>query len=141
MKYKPLHEKIEFATVKDLVEWAGTQHKDKIAYSFKDGKDRKEVSFERLRRDVRGLATRLLNMGVAGKHCVLVGKLSYEWAITYFSVMAAGGVLVPLDRDWTAEDLADTAKNADASFVFCENELLCKAEVISESVELAYPVI
>ena len=141
MKYKPLHEKIEFATVKDLVEWAGTQHKDKIAYSFKDGKDRKEVTFERLRRDVRGLATRLLNMGVAGKHCVLVGKLSYEWALTYFSVMAAGGVLVPLDRDWTAEDLADTAKNADASFVFYEKELFDKVEVIRNNTDLTFPAI
>jgi len=141
MKYKPLHEKIEFATVRDLVEWAGSQYGERTIYSFKEGKERKTVSFKDFRSDVRALTTALLSMGVAGKHCILTGKLTYEWALVYFSVMSAGGVLVPLDRDWLPSDLADTAASADADFLFAERELAKSAEAIEAECSLSEPCV
>ena len=139
MKNRPLRDTIEFATVRDLIEWAGTQYSNKTAYSYKEGRDRKSVTFRTLRDDVRALTTKRCEMGVAGKSCVLVGKLSYEWTLTYFSVMAAGGVLVPLDRDWQAKDLSETAKSADAAFLFCDSDLSEAASEIENAVSLEAP--
>ena len=134
MKKEALREKIEFKNVRELIEYAGETHGEKIAYSYKPdphSSDIEKISFLALRDDVRALASQLLAMGCAGKHCALIGKFSYEWALVYYATLSIGAVLVPLDRDWSAEDLADTVKKADAEFLFCDEDLADKAEVIS----------
>jgi long-chain acyl-CoA synthetase len=144
MKSDLLHERYEFNTVREVIEWAGNVHGDKWAYSFMEkptGKEITRISFAALRRDVRSLASELLSMGCAGKHCVLVGKMSYEWALVYFACLSIGSVLVPLDRDWHADDLAETAKKAEAEFLFCDEELKDKASVISEKANIDNPTV
>ncbi len=144
MKKEMLHEQLDFSTVRELVEWAGETWGDKCAYSFKpipSGKDITKITFNQLRRDVRALSCELLSMGCAGKHCAVIGKLSYEWAAMYFATLSIGAVLVPLDRDWLADDLADTVKKSDASFLFCDEDIADKAEVIEKNVELEAPVV
>ena len=34
----------------------------------------------------------LLERGVAGKHCAVIGKFSYSWVRMYFSLLSAGAV-------------------------------------------------
>lgn len=140
MKKGMLHEKIEFENVRSLVEWAGDKHADLCAYSYRENPRDKEFSkatFAELRDDVRALASKLLESGCAGKHCVLIGKLSYDWVRTYFAVLSIGGIIVPLDRDWHKEELAETAKRADISFLFCDEELAEKAEYIEAETSAA----
>ena len=103
MKNHILHEKREFTNVRDLVEWAGDFYGDKYAYSYRENTLRGEnisISFKDFRDSVRALASELIARGYAGKHCVLIAKPSYEWALTYYAVLSIGAVLVPLDRDW-----------------------------------------
>ncbi|MBQ8345312.1 MAG: AMP-binding protein [Clostridia bacterium] len=139
-----LHEKREFTHFRELVEWAGSEYADRCAYSFRRSphdKDVVRISFHQLRNDVRALSSQLLSMGCAGKHCAVIGKFSYEWALLYFSVLSIGGVLVPLDRDWHAEDLADTLKKADAEFLFCDEDLADKEEIIRKQVSFSAPTV
>ena len=139
MKKQVIHEKFEFTNVRELIEWAGDHHGERIAYSYREkasDKDVCKVSFKKLRDDVRALTSEFVAMGVDGKHCILIGKFSYQWVLTYYATLCAGGVVVPLDRDWLAEDLADTAVKANISFLFCDEELKEKAAVIAESAKL-----
>ena len=135
MKNDILHEKIDFYDMRDLVERACEMYKDRTIYSYREkphDKEVKYVTFPEARDDIRAIATELRSRGVDGKHCVLIGKFTYKWALVYFSVLAAGGVLVPLDRDWKAEDLLDTAKKADIDFLFADSDIKDKIDVISE---------
>ena len=142
MKSHILHERPEFDTVRDLIEWAGKEYNDRIAYSYRVTPRTEEitkVSFPELRRDVRSLASALLQRGCAGKHCALIGKYSYEWAVMYFATLSIGAVLIPLDRDWHAEDLADTVKKAGAEYLFCDEDLADKEAVIRHTAGLHNP--
>ena len=143
MKHEPVYDRGEFASVRELVEWAAATHGERTAYSYAPNPHKSEVekkSFTALGEDVRALATALYAMGCAGKHLALVGKMSYEWVLVYYAVLSIGGVLVPLDRDWEAEDLADTAKKADAEYLICERELADKATVIVKNAGIKTPV-
>ena len=134
MKNHQLHPRLQFTTVREVLEWARETHKDKIAYSYREKASSQEilkVSFEKLHRDATALASALTAMGVQGKHCAVVGKLSYHWALVYFAVLSAGGVLMPLDKDWKTEDLAHTAGEGEAKFLFCDSESKEAAEAIS----------
>ena len=142
MKKYILHEKMEFTNVRELVEWAAETYGDKTAYSFSVSRGEiAKISFRQLCDDVRALSCRLIEMGCTNKHCVIIGKPSYHWVLTYYAVLCAGGVLVPLDKDWTASDLADTVATADGEFLFCDGDIADKAEHIAKSVSLSAPVV
>ena len=143
MKKHQLHEKLEFTNMRELIEFAGETYADKYAYSFRRTAKSEitKIKFSSLRDDVRSLACELSDMGCAGKHCVIIGKLSYDWVLTYFAVLSIGGVLVPLDPEWPKEDLADTVSKANASFLFCDEDIKEKGEYIAEQISLeAEPV-
>ena len=140
MKNHKLHAKHTFANVRELIEWSAETHGEKTAFSFRPNPHKNETvsrSFLELRDDVRALASELLAMGCHGKHCALIGKFSYEWTVVYFATLSIGAVLVPLDRDWAAEDLADTVKKADAAFLFVDEDIADKATVIAKTAKLA----
>lgn len=145
MKKQVLHERHNFENVRALVEWAAETYGEDIAISYRTNPHKEEtkvkISFVELRDNIRALATEMLAMGCAGKHISIIGKLSYEWALTYYAALSIGAVLVPLDRDWNAEDLADTAAKANVSFIFCDENISDKIAVITEKVKLeAEPV-
>lgn len=136
-----IHKKTEFTNVRQLIEWAAETYGEKYAYSYKEDPLHGEVihvTFTQLRDDVRALASRLLRMGCAGRHCVVTGKPSYEWILVYFAVLSVGGVLVPLDRDWLTDDLADTAARADAAYLFCDEDLAGKADAVVSRTNLEH---
>ncbi len=138
-----LHEPRYFENVRSLVEWSAEEYGNDTVYSFRPT-PRAEIvkkSFTQFRDDVRALASEFLAMGCAGRHCVIIGKLSYEWAATYYAMLSIGGVLIPLDRDWQAEDLAATVERAEAKFLFCDADLKEKAAVIENKVSLATPTV
>lgn len=143
MKNLQLHEKLDFTNVRELIEYAGETHADRIAYSFRRTPKAEitRIKFSCLRDDVRALACELAQLGCSGKHCIIIGKFSYDWVLTYYAVLSIGGVVVPLDPEWQAEDLADTAQKANASFLFCDEDIKEKAEHIASLVKLeAEPV-
>ncbi len=140
MKKEALHEKNEFTDIRHLVEWAAEQYPEKIAYSYRlkpSAPEITKITFAQLTDDIHALGAEMLAMGCSGKHCVLIGKFSYEWVLTYFAALSIGAVLVPLDRDWTKEDLADTAAKADAAFLFCDEDIAEKGAYIAEQTSLA----
>ena len=142
MKKEVLHEKLEFENIRDLVEKSAEMYGEKVYLSYRNAsKEIEKITFVQFRDDVRALACEMLSMGCAGKHCALIGKPSSEWALVYFAAQSIGAVLVPMDRDWPADDLAETAKAAGAEYLFCEAEIADKAAVIAERVSLAAPTV
>ena len=131
-----IHEKRDFRDVRSLIEWAAEEYGDRAAFSWGRGRETSRKSYLDLRDDVRALSCELLARGYAGRHVVLIGKLGYEWALVYYAVQIVGGVLVPLDRDWAKEELAETAMRADAAFLFADADLTEKAADIHAAASL-----
>ena len=138
-----IHEPRYFDNVRALVEWGADFYGNDTIYSFRPNPraDIVKKSFVEFRDDVRALASELLSMGCAGRHCVVIGKLSYEWAALYYATLSIGGVLIPLDRDWQPEDLAATAERAEAKFLFCDADIKEKAAVIEGKISFATPTV
>ena len=138
-----IHEPRFFENVRSLVEWGAETYGNDTVYSFRPNPraDVVKKSFVEFRDDVRALASELLSMGCAGRHCVVIGKLSYEWATLYYATLSIGGVLIPLDRDWQPEDLAATVERAEAKFLFCDADIKEKATFIEGKVSFATPTV
>ena len=139
MKSEILHQKIEYPDMRTFIERIGETYAGRTAYSFRrNPKDAEvvHVRYEELREDVRALGTALLARGYAGKHCAVVGRLSYAWVCCYYAIISIGAVLVPLDRDWTVPELTDTLRHADASMLLCDGDLTENGEKICETLQL-----
>jgi len=143
MKKEKLHEKREFETVRALLEWAGEEYREKNAFSYRENikSDAIRITFGEFRDDVRALATELISRGYAGKNIVIIGKTTYEWIVTYYATLSVGSVLVPLDRDWSAAELAKTAGRADADVLIADKDIAEKAEEIRSTLDLGDNVI
>ena len=140
---KPIHEKKVYQTVRDVIEDIGDIYNGKNAYSYRIKPRDKEIitkTYSVLRDDVRALTTEFLARGIHGKNVALVGKLSYHWILVYYATLCAGGVLVPLDKEWLEKDLADTGARAEVSFVFCDGDAIAKGRAISEAAGAADPI-
>ncbi|MBR2466072.1 MAG: AMP-binding protein [Clostridia bacterium] len=144
MKDKMLREKKEYENVRDLVEDAARLYGDRPAFSYRNKPSDAESikkSYNTLRDDVRALSTEIISRGLAGKHISVIGKLSYEWVVVYYSVLSTGSVLVPLDRDWGASELSDTAKKADVACIFCEADIAEKCAEVAAFAGIDAPVV
>ena len=130
-----LHAKNEFDNMRALVEWAADTYGERKSFSFRKRPTDKESirkSYIDMRDDVRGLATELLARGVNGKHVAVIGKNSYEFVLSYYSILCANAVIVPLDRDWLASDLAETVFKAECTVLIYDADVKEKAEAVCE---------
>ncbi len=137
MKNYPYNKTVDYVNVRELVEGSAKLYGDKTAYSYRvaaSDKKSTKISFNQLRDDVQATVTGLVAADIAGKHVAVIGKLSYHWALAYFSLLSSGSVIVPLDRDWTAAELAATVAKAECEYVLCDTDILAKANEI-----LAFP--
>jgi len=135
MKTDLIHPKREYTDMRHLVEDSGDRYSDRIAYSFRkkaSDKEKVEITFGKVRDDVRALTTEFLSRGYQGKHVAVIGKNSYEWYLCYLSLLSADAVIVPLDRDWLANDLAETVLKAECEVLFCDPDIADKTAVIAE---------
>ena len=139
-KNLPLREKIEFPNIKEMIRECAKMYGDRIAYSYRiKPHDEKAVTktYIELKDDVTALATELIARGYQGKHIALIGKLSYTWVLVYYATLSIGSVLIPLDRDWQAADLADTVKKADTDLLIVDADIKEKGNEICETIDLA----
>lgn len=133
MKNYALLESPEYTNMRELVEVCSERYIEKIAYSYRINQRDKEsvkVTYEQFREDVRALGTAFISRGYTGKHIAVTGKLSYAWICTYYALIASGAVMVPLDAEWEAEDLAHTVTFAECSTLICDREMKEKYEAI-----------
>ena len=143
MRVKALHEKKEYTTIREMVEDIGKVFEGRVAYRYRNNPHDKEavkVNYEELRDHVRAISTEIISRGLAGKKFAVIGKHTYNWILTYYSVLATGSVLVPLDRDWGREELCETVKTAEADFIICDAEVADKGEYIANELSLPAPL-
>ena len=135
---------MHFANIRDMVEFIGSDYEGRPAYRFRKKPHDKEavvINYEVLRDDIRAISSEIIARGMAGKKIAVIGKHTYYWILSYYATLATGSVLVPLDKDWSAEDLAVTVKSGECDYVWCDNDIREKGEYIVKELSLPAPLI
>ncbi len=143
MNKEQLRPKREFDSIRHIVEYAAKAYGNCTAFSYRlkpTDKEKVSVSYIEFRDDVRAVASAMLSRGMNEKHIVAVGKMSYDFIVAYYATLLIGAVFIPLDRDWSSMELANTAKTADIDYLFCDEDLLDKSQGIVRLCSLDTPV-
>lgn len=119
------YEAEEVKDFRELISRTVNKFPDHIAYKYKikHGKDDVEYvckTFSTFKKDVEGLATSLLTMGLQGKKVAVISSNRYEWCTTYLAVTTGGMIIVPLDKALPENELQSLIKRSGAEAIVCE---------------------
>ena len=121
---KKYYETEKLKDFKELLIRSEEKYGLKHAYRELDAKRNiHNYTFIQLREDVDALGTRLLSMGLKGKHFALVGDSSYSYVVSYLAVACGVGVIVPLDKELSVYDLHKLICKSDAEVLFYSQSL------------------
>lgn len=117
-KYKDvLYEYRPITDLKDMVDSSAQLFSEKDAYLVKNtpGGQYIPIKYGQFKKDIDGLGTKLTDMGLRGRKIAVIGENSYKWLVTYLAVTNGTGVIVPLDRELPAKEIANLLTRAEAS--------------------------
>ena len=112
--------------IKQMFTSSVEQFGDKVAFhqKFKKGEPYTEISYRQALADVNGLGTALINRGLKGKRISIIGDTRYQWESTYLAVIGGVGIVVPLDKELSKDELAYLIKDAEVSAVAFDKKFL-----------------
>ncbi|MBR2293868.1 MAG: AMP-binding protein [Clostridia bacterium] len=120
--------------LREMLEHSAAQYGDHPAFLQKvDGKY-VEYSFSRLKGDVLALGTALAAKGFLDKRILVTGENCYEWCLSYMATVCGLGVIVPVDKEIPAEEIANIAKISEASLILHSFKMNSKLGDVDPSV-------
>lgn len=98
-KKDKLYPEIHVNNFRELLDSATSRFSNKTAFCFKNTKTHEvvKISYSKHNEDVKGLASKLLNMGLKGKRVAVISHNKYPWPVSYMAIQTGGMIAVPLD--------------------------------------------
>ena len=92
---------------------------DNVAFRQRFEKDKpfREITYREALDTVNGLGTALIAHGLKGKRISVIGENCYQWATSYLAAVCGTGIVVPLDKELSSEELKQLIIEADVSAV------------------------
>ena len=130
---KPFYDVRQIRDFKDLIDQSERLYSERPAYKLKN-KDGiyYEVTYSNFRHSINYLANSLVNDGYKRAHIAVVGANSYNWSVTYLAVTCSDNVIVPIDKELTAENMMDVIMDSDATVLFGDKKYIKRIEALKE---------
>lgn len=113
------HQDFGLETLADIVRYSCNNNPDDIAFAFRKGKDEiKKISFGELKQDIYSVSSFLYDNNLASDNIALIGENSVEWITVYLGVTVGGGIIVPIDRELSPDDVEDIIRRSGSKAVF-----------------------
>lgn len=107
----------DISSIRDMVETSCELYADNIAFLSRSGEKVETVTYAEVGEDVRALATELCARGCRGEKIAVMGANCYQWALTYLTVCSGVGIIVPVDREYTGEQLSYVMNDSGAAML------------------------
>lgn len=108
-------------TIRDSFDKTTKELPDKVGFLEKrpGKKEFREITYKEFRKDVTSVGAALIEkLGLKGKKIAIIGENSYEWAVSYYSVVCGTGIVVPLDKELPANEIVNLVKRSKAEAIF-----------------------
>ena len=127
MSKEEIKELPKMSNYREILEYAQKNYSNNIAYKYKENIEEKpakyvEKKYSQVVKDVKALATALLDLGFKGKRIALIGENRYEWVISYLAVTCGGMVIAPLDKALPDKEITSLLKRSEVEAVIYEEK-------------------
>ena len=94
---------------RELIDESAKKFRNKNAFIIKEKVEKnpkyKYITYEHLKSDVDSFGQGLISAGLKEKRIAIIGKNSYEWGLTYLTVLSSVGISVPLDKGLKQDEI------------------------------------
>ena len=105
-----------FVSFKDLISVLAARG-DKIAFRFPEGKGYGQMTYAEFSAKAHKIAAGIHAAGLADKRVALIGETSPEWVASYLGVTAAGGVIIPMDKELAISEIEGLLAGVEAEAI------------------------
>ncbi len=114
------HEIREIESLKDMLNSSVRLYSERPAFLVKKekGGDYFQITYAQVKNDVDALGTKLISMGLKDAKIAIIGENCYEWIASYFAAVNGTGIVVPLDKELSRDEIYNLLKQADCRAVF-----------------------
>lgn len=114
------HQVREITSLKDMLNSSVQLYADNPAFLIKKEKGGEyfRINYAQVKNDVDALGTKLISMGLKDAKIAVIGENCYEWVAAYFAVVNGAGVVVPLDKELSKDEIYNLLKKAGCRAVF-----------------------
>ena len=132
LKTAPRHD-----LIRDYVLDAVNQYSENNAFVLKEESEGKtyyrSITYRAFWEQMRRFGSGLCKLGLQGKRIALIGLNSYEWILTYLSVLCGVGIIVPLDKELTEPEILLSLRRAKADAVVFDTKHQKLMEELSQN--------
>ncbi|MBQ3150595.1 MAG: AMP-binding protein [Clostridia bacterium] len=127
---KPFYTVREFHNLRELMDQSAQLYPDRYAFEVKNDKgEHYFITYKDYRNEINALGTALFDMGFkGGAHIAVSGENCYEWCLSYLATVLGSNVIVPIDKELSADDIYGIIEKAEVKLLFCDNKLLKKLD-------------
>jgi len=114
------HEIREIESLKDMLNSSVRLYSERPAFLVKKekGGDYFQITYAQVKNDVDALGTKLISMGLKDAKIAIIGENCYEWIASYFAVVNGTGIVVPLDKELSKDEIYNLLKQSGCRAVF-----------------------
>lgn len=116
----PYYEHQEINNLKELLEQNKKRNPHKIAFRYRSNKEIIEKTYHDVYQDVKHLSSYFYKK-YKNKHIAVIGENSYNWIITFMSIILSGNLCVILDKDAEKEKIVNLLKQSDTEIIYYSN--------------------
>lgn len=121
-----------YSDLKELVNDAAALYGERDAYRYMAGKKLVSKSFINIRDDSMAFSNALNSLGLLGKHIAVIGATSYEWIVAYLGTVNSNSVIVPIDKELPADDIAELINRADVAALVYDKVIFDRIDTVKE---------
>lgn len=121
-------ERTAVCNVKQLIQRSVNKFSNNTAFVLKHKSEKnttyEKITYKKLYSDINSFGTALLDNNSSKKRIAVIGKNSYEWAVTYFTALCGAGIIVPLDKGLPFSEIVFSLQKSKADVVVFDSEHL-----------------
>lgn len=128
-------------TIKEIIDLAVEKAGDKNAFEFKKSSKSEitQITYKQFKEEINQLGTAMCKIGIGNSHIAVIGENSYNWLKTYVTVLLSDGVVVPVDKELTVNEIINVLKSSDSEVLFYSKKYEKHIEQIKEELpEIKY---
>lgn len=134
--HSKLYEKTNYADIREVVQDGIRKFPNCIAFTIKNkvGKDveYRNITYRELENEINSLGSGLLKLGLKDKKIAIIGPNTYEWALSYISILYGVGVVVPLDKGLPNQEIEDSVIRGEAEVIIFDQKYIDVIKEIKE---------
>ena len=122
---------------REIVKESAKKFGDKNAFIIKEKIEKdpkyKYITYKKLKEDVDALGQGLISMGLKNKRIAIIGKNSYEWGLSYLTVLSSVGICVPLDKGLKQDEIESLITRSKTDCIIFDSQYLDEIKQIQEN--------